>query len=91
MKKIICFTLILVLFSVPALSFKLDKDKEKHIKAGISTYLIADLLELDNPINYVILAGISKEIWDLTVDKQEMDEMDIIATIFGGYSIKIIF
>ena len=78
---IILILIILVLFSSNLYAF--EKHQVLHFSAGMVIYSIADYLEFDKPMRWVIIAGSSKELYDHFNDGY-VDMEDIIYTIGGG-------
>lgn len=89
--RIITFTVILVLlFSIPLQAEWMDEDKVLHYSAGAFVYSVADTLELDSPMKWVLLAGVSKELADHLFLDGSVRIGDIHATLMGGITAKYI-
>jgi hypothetical protein len=69
------------LFTTPVLAVN---DKLMHFGAGIGIYYMSEQLGYDNPLLFVSLVGISKELHDLNSDKHTFELKDIFATTLGG-------
>lgn len=64
-------------------NFTIAPDKEKHILAGMSIMAGSDLLHLKHGMEYVLAAGIGKEVFDY-FNGGDVDIKDTLATIVGG-------
>ena len=83
MKYIILALVIVILLSTP-INAQIPHDKQLHFLAGAVIYSASVYLDFDNPLLFVTLVGISKELHDATSNKHTFDIMDIVATTAGG-------
>lgn len=63
--------------------FSIAPDKEMHMLAGMSIMAGSDLLHLKHGMEYVVAAGIGKEVFD-HFSGGDVDIKDTLATVIGG-------